>query len=147
MTKCTQKQNKFMKAAESDLKSMRKAASEGTIPEHVVKSRLVAIVQEAANHPDVDRHVLNSVIRRCAALELASSSHPFYGYCRSAANPSDAGSREGPGAGRAPCPPLLVQYTGRQKTLSVCINIFCAFDGRSQHPAYRFAAPAGVTNK
>ena len=56
------------------LKSMRKAASEGTIPEHVVKSRLVAIVQEAANHPDVDRHVLNSVTGYVTEMMARSTS-------------------------------------------------------------------------
>ena len=56
------------------LKSMRKAASESTIPEHIVKSRLVAIVQEAANHPDVDRHVLNAVTGHITEMMARSTS-------------------------------------------------------------------------
>ena len=48
------------------LKAVRRAASEGTIPEHVVKSRLVSVIQEAADHAAVDRHVLNAVTAHIA---------------------------------------------------------------------------------
>jgi hypothetical protein len=41
--------------------------------------------------------LLNRVVRRVSALELASSSHTFYGFARSDWHPADAGSRAGPG--------------------------------------------------
>jgi len=40
--------------------------------------------------------LLNRVVRRVSALELASSSHTFYGFARSDWHPADAGSRAGP---------------------------------------------------
>ena len=39
-------------------------------------------------------HLLNRVVRKCDALELASSMCPFYAFCRSADNPADAPSRK-----------------------------------------------------
>ena len=56
------------------LKAVRRAASEGTIPEHVVKSRLVSVIQEAADHANVDRHVLNAVTNHITDMMARSTS-------------------------------------------------------------------------
>jgi hypothetical protein len=37
--------------------------------------------------------LLNCIARRMGALELAASTHPLYGFCRSDTNPSDAPTR------------------------------------------------------
>ena len=61
------------------LTNIRQAASEGSIPEHSVKSRILAVVQEASSHPDVNRNVLDTVLAR--VTEMMSSGSSVHALC------------------------------------------------------------------